>query len=108
MVRTDPASVDEGALRADILSHIITRKSNACPMVARLAWHASGTYSTSDGTGGLDGSTMRFGPEAADDANAGLGIIRDMLLPVKQKYPNISHADIWGFAVSLNLSVCPF
>lgn len=42
----------------------------------RVAWHASGTYSKEDGTGGSDGATMRFEPEISDEANAGLSIVR--------------------------------
>ena len=34
-------------------------------------------------------------------ANAGLGIIRDMLIPVSQKNPNVSKADIWCAAGAL-------
>jgi catalase (peroxidase I) len=67
-------------------------------MVLRIAWHASGTFDKADGSGGSNGATMRFEPESADDANAGLSIIRDMLLPVKQRHPEISYADLWTFA----------
>lgn len=38
---------------------------------------------------------MRFAPESADDANAGLSIARDLLKPVKAKHPEISTADLW-------------
>lgn len=41
---------------------------------------------------------MRFEPEATDGANAGLSITRDLLLPVKAKHPDVSHADIWALA----------
>lgn len=53
----------------------------------RLAWHASGTYDMSSGTGGSNGATMRFGPEKGDGANAGLDLVMSMLQPIKQKYP---------------------
>lgn len=33
------------------------------PTLVRLAWHASGTYSAADGTGGSNGSHMRMSPE---------------------------------------------
>jgi len=67
-------------------------------MALRLAWHASGTYSDQDGTGGSDGATMRFAPESEDPANAGLSIARDMLLEVKAKHPEVSYADLWAYA----------
>mmetsp|Transcript_30004 Transcript_30004/g.58874 ORF Transcript_30004/g.58874 Transcript_30004/m.58874 type:complete len:408 (-) Transcript_30004:577-1800(-) len=88
-------AVNEEALKSEIRKEIITNKANACPMVVRLAWHAAGTYSQADGTGGSNGATMRFAPEADDDANAGLSIVRDMLLPVKKAHPEISFADLW-------------
>ena len=31
-------------------------------------------------------------------ANAGLHIIHDLLLPVKQKYPGVSYGDLWALA----------
>ena len=46
------------------------------PTLVRLAWHASGTYSLKDKTGGSNGATMRFNPEASWGANAGLKLAR--------------------------------
>ncbi len=37
--------------------------TSIAPTLVRLAWHASGTYSKADGTGGSNGSTMRMKPE---------------------------------------------
>lgn len=91
-------TVDVEALRSDIRQAIINQKANACPMIVRLAWHASGTFSKFDKTGGSNGATMRFAPESEDDANAGLGIARDLLLPVAKAHPEISIADLWTFA----------
>jgi cytochrome c peroxidase len=54
----------------------------------RLAWHASGTYKASDGTGGSNGGRMRFDPEASYGANAGLHVARNALEPVK--------VGVWG------------
>jgi cytochrome c peroxidase len=41
---------------------------------------------------------MRFGPENAWGANAGLKIARDFLEPIKAKYPSLSYADLWTLA----------
>lgn len=90
--------IDLNALKSDIRKALITRKANACPIALRLAWHASGTYDKSDASGGSNGATMRFPPESTDDANAGLGIVRDLLLPVKKRYPQLSFADLWTYA----------
>jgi len=67
------------------------------PTLVRLAWHASGTYSIFDKTGGSNFATMRFEPEANWGANAGLKIARDFLEPIRIKY-NMSHGDIWTLA----------
>ena len=64
----------------------------------RLAWHCSGTYSAVDGSGGSNGARMRFNPEASWGANAGLGIARSALEPVKAKFPNLSYADLYTYA----------
>ena len=55
----------------------------------------TGTYKQDDNTGGSNGATMRFSPERTDEANAGLGIVRDLLLPIKKAHPEISFADLW-------------
>lgn len=89
------------ALKSDIRAALINKKSFACPIAARVAWHAAGTYDKNDGSGGSDGATMRFEPEASDPANAGLIIVRDMLHEVKKKYPEISEADLWTLAGSV-------
>lgn len=65
------------------------------PLLVRLAWHTSGTYDKQTGTGGSNGATMRFAPESEWGANAGLKVARDLLEPVKKKYPWISYADLW-------------
>lgn len=55
------------------------------PILVRLAWHSSGTYKKEDGTGGSNGATMRFRPEAEHSANAGLHVARELLEPVKKQ-----------------------
>eukprot|EP00887_Chlorella_sp_A99_P004348 scaffold15.g4348.t1 len=80
------------------------------PVLVRLAWHSSGTYDKNTGesgghrgTGGSNGATMRFAPEANWGANAGLAVARDLLEPVKRKHPWISYSDLWtlGGAVAV-------
>merc|ERR1712063_88035 len=87
--------INADALKSEIRAAIINRKANACPIAVRLAWHASGTFDKNDSTGGSNGTTMRYAPESADDANAGLSIARDMLLAVKANHPQLSYADLW-------------
>ncbi|KAJ2709176.1 heme peroxidase, partial [Coemansia spiralis] len=68
------------------------------PVFLRLAWHASGTYDVGTKTGGSDGATIRFPPEAGHGANAGLEVARARLEPLKKKYPNISYGDLYTLA----------
>lgn len=88
-------AVNMGDLYSDVRKAIINSKANASPIILRLAWHASGTFDKTNSSGGSDGATMRFEPESTDDANAGLGIVRDMLLPVHKAHPEVSMADLW-------------
>lgn len=85
---------------------LINDKVNACPMAVRVAWHAAGTYDKESNTGGSNGATMRFAPEANDPANAGLSIIRDMLHEVQIKHPNVSAADLWTAAGAAAVEFC--
>lgn len=60
--------------------------------------HAAGTYDKASGTGGSNGSTMRFKPESAWGANAGLAVARERLDAIKAKYPGLTYADLWSLA----------
>ncbi len=71
------------------------------PLYVRLAWHASGTWDAKSKTGGSNGATMRFNPEAKWGANAGLGLARADMDKIKAKFPWISHADLWTLAGSV-------
>ena len=64
----------------------------------RLAWHCCGTYKAADNSGGSNGARMRFKPEASYGNNAGLDLARSALEPVKEKYPEISYADLYTFS----------
>lgn len=81
--------INADALRSEIRSALINQKANACPIAARLAWHAAGTFDRRDNTGGCNGATIRFPPESTDPDNAGLSIVRDLLLPVKKAHPEV-------------------
>jgi len=85
------------AVRAEIAEILEDNPDNG-PFFMRLAWHSAGSYDKNDGTGGSNGATMRFAPEADHGGNAGLGIARDLLEEVKAKHPDLSYADIYTFA----------
>ncbi|EMG50043.1 hypothetical protein G210_4953 [Candida maltosa Xu316] len=68
------------------------------PAIVRLAWHCCATYDAVHKTGGSNGSTMRLVPEITDEGNFGLDIARAALESVKQKFPQISYADLWTLA----------
>jgi catalase (peroxidase I) len=95
------SSVDYDAVKkdiADILDDYDWDDGSWGPVLIRLAWHSSGTYDKSDNSGGSNGATMRYALEAGDGANAGLNYARDKLEQIKEKYPNISYADLWILA----------
>ncbi|KAJ2838941.1 heme peroxidase, partial [Coemansia erecta] len=68
------------------------------PVFVRLAWHASGTFDHKTRTGGSSGATIRFEPESAHGANAGLDAARQRLEPLKKKYSHISYGDLYTLA----------
>jgi len=95
--------VNLDALKSEIRRALINQKVNACPIAMRMAWHASGTHDARDGSGGSYGATVRFAPESDDPDNAGLGIIRDLLHPVKNAHPDISYADLYTAAACFGI-----
>lgn len=82
----------------EILAHPGYDFGHIGPVLVRLGWHASGTYSKGDKSGGSNGATMRFKPEMTDGANAGLDKARQFLEGVKKNHPEISYADLWILA----------
>lgn len=64
----------------------------------RLAWHCCGTFDRKDGSGGSNGARMRFKPESGYGNNAGLDKARAVLEPIKEKFPELTYADLYTFA----------
>jgi cytochrome c peroxidase len=99
--QVDAAAVDYKAVRqeiADLMENYDYDDGSYGPILIRLAWHSSGSYSAVDGSGGSNYATMRFSPEKDYGGNAGLGLARDLLEPVKAKFPGISYADLYTLA----------
>eukprot|EP00494_Astrolonche_serrata_P033877 UN34146 len=98
------SGVDYEAIRKDIaenyLDDVDYDDGSWGPTLIRLAWHSSGTYCTNKKDGGSNGATMRFNPESAHGANAGLHLARKHLEPLKEKYPGISYSDLWILAAN--------
>lgn len=84
------SSKEEIAACAAAIHDLLDDADDLGPTIVRLAWHASGTYDKVSATGGSDGAKMRFKPESAHGANAGLEVARSALEPVKKLFPNIS------------------
>lgn len=80
------------------LKELIEDDANLGPFMVRLAWHSSGSYNKADNSGGSNGATMRFNPEAGHGGNAGLDLMRDYLEPIKAAHPDITYADLYTYA----------
>jgi len=80
-------------------------KANACaPIMVRLAWHDSGNYDATIGTGGANGS-IRFEAELAHGGNAGLKNALALLEPIKAEFDSISWADLIQMASAAAIEV---
>ncbi|KAK4433708.1 L-ascorbate peroxidase T, chloroplastic [Sesamum alatum] len=77
-------------------------KTKFChPILVRLGWHDAGTYNRNieewPQRGGANGS-LRFEVELKHGANAGLVNALKLLQPIKDKYSNVTYADLFQLA----------
>ncbi|XP_042033219.1 probable L-ascorbate peroxidase 6, chloroplastic/mitochondrial isoform X1 [Salvia splendens] len=77
-------------------------KTKFChPILVRLGWHDAGTYNKNieewPQRGGANGS-LRFEIELKHGANAGLVNALKLLQPIKDKYSNVTYADLFQLA----------
>ena len=100
-----PTKAQIDACRDDLMKFLATRR-NMCPTMVRLSWHDAGTYDAKSGTGGPR-AVMRFeqSGEAVHGANAGLKLARELIEPIKQKYPSLSYADFWSLTAVCAIKV---
>eukprot|EP00252_Welwitschia_mirabilis_P008476 TRINITY_DN2034_c0_g1_i4.p1 TRINITY_DN2034_c0_g1~~TRINITY_DN2034_c0_g1_i4.p1 ORF type:complete len:370 (-),score=81.74 TRINITY_DN2034_c0_g1_i4:444-1415(-) len=94
---SDPQQLKQA--RQDIIQ--LLKATHCNPILVRLGWHDAGTYDKEiqewPKCGGANG-TLRFDIELNHKANAGLANALKLLQPIKDKYPNITHADLFQLA----------
>ena len=104
--REEVQKLDVDALTAD-LRDLMNNSQDWWPadwgsyvgMMARVTWHAAGSYRNTDGRGGNGTGNQRFAPLNSwpDNVNTDKG--RRLLWPIKKKYGNkISWADLISYA----------
>ncbi|OCP15640.1 catalase/peroxidase HPI [Ensifer sp. LC163] len=111
--REELKKLDVQALKADLRA-LMTDSQEWWPadwgsyvgMMARVTWHAAGSYRVADGRGGANTGNQRFAPLNSwpDNVNTDKG--RRLLWPIKKKYGNkISWADLIAFAGTIAYDV---
>ncbi|WP_457587989.1 catalase/peroxidase HPI [Ensifer canadensis] len=111
--REELKKLDVQALKADLRA-LMTDSQEWWPadwgsyvgMMARVTWHAAGSYRAADGRGGANTGNQRFAPLNSwpDNVNTDKG--RRLLWPIKKKYGNkISWADLIALAGTIAYDV---
>jgi catalase-peroxidase len=111
--REELKKLDVEALKADLRA-LMTDSQEWWPadwgsyvgMMARVTWHAAGSYRAADGRGGANTGNQRFAPLNSwpDNVNTDKG--RRLLWPIKKKYGNkISWADLIALAGTIAYDV---
>jgi L-ascorbate peroxidase len=73
--------------------------------LAPAAWHDSGTYNKDLRTGGANG-TIRFDKEITAAPNAGLDSAIKLITKIRNKYPEVSWADLYQMGSAAAITVC--
>ncbi|MCJ7997011.1 catalase/peroxidase HPI [Rhizobium cremeum] len=111
--REELKKLDVEALKADLRALMLDSQEwwpadwgSYVGMMARVTWHAAGSYRITDGRGGANTGNQRFAPLNSwpDNVNTDKG--RRLLWPIKKKYGNkISWADLIALAGTMAYDV---
>ncbi|RCW27365.1 catalase-peroxidase [Ciceribacter lividus] len=111
--REELKKLDVEALKADLRALMLDSQEwwpadwgSYVGMMARVTWHAAGSYRITDGRGGANTGNQRFAPLNSwpDNVNTDKG--RRLLWPIKKKYGNkISWADLIALAGTIAYDV---